>query len=110
MTGNQSASMASPDAGTVSPVSPLTSRSRLRFSGVKATASGSPTSAYTTRCSIASPRRNRAPVQPVIAAGPSSCSENSPERAVPPRGVPLSVTSTVTIASSCLAVTVGATT
>ena len=36
--------IASPDAGTVSPLSPLTSRSRFRFSGVNAIASGPATS------------------------------------------------------------------
>ena len=45
MTGSQAVSMASPDSGTLSPVSPLTSFSLLRFSGMKAIVSGGPASA-----------------------------------------------------------------
>ena len=45
ITGNQAFRIASPVDGTVSPVSPLTSFSWFRFSGVKGIASGAPTSA-----------------------------------------------------------------
>ena len=45
VTGHQASWMSSSDAGTVSPLSPLTSFNRLRFSGVKAITSGAPTSA-----------------------------------------------------------------
>ena len=44
MTGSRADSMTSPDSRTISPVSPLTSFSFLRFSGMKATASGGPAS------------------------------------------------------------------
>ena len=44
MSGSQPATISSPDAGTVSPVNPLTSRSLFKFSGTKGMGTGAPTS------------------------------------------------------------------
>ena len=44
-----------------------------------------------------------------MAPVPLSCATKSPPRAVPPRGVPASLTPTVTVVPSCAAVTAGAT-